>query len=161
MRTSLRIGRPQQFQLTLSNTERTALAAMASARTLPYSHVRRAQIILRSADGEMATSIAADFGITVRSVGHWRKRFYAHGLAGLSDAPRSGRPRTHDEDRVAALLRTVLTSKPKGATHWSVRAVATKTGITKSTVARYFALFGVQPHRTKSFTLSTDPLFLE
>lgn len=157
----MRIGRPQQFQLTVSDTERTTLTAMASARTLPYSHVRRAQIILRSAAGEQATAIAADFGITVQSVGHWRKRFHAHGLAGLSDAPRSGRPRTHDDDRVAALLRTVLASKPKGATHWSVRTVAAKTGISKSTVARYFALFGVQPHRTTSFTLSTDPLFVE
>lgn len=55
----------------------------------------------------------------------------------------------------------MLASKPKAGTHWSVRTVAHQTGITKSTVARYFALFGVQPHRTRSFTLSTDPLFVE
>lgn len=115
---SLRTGRPQQFQLTLSATERTALLTMAHSRTLPYSHVRRAQIVLRSAAGEQATTIAAEFGITVQSVCHWRKHFHAHGLAGLSDAPRSGRPRTHDDDRVAALLRTVLTSKLKGAANW-------------------------------------------
>jgi transposase len=39
--------------------------------------------------------------------------------------------------------------------------VAQETGISKSTVARYFALFGVQPHRSKSFKLSTDPFFME
>jgi hypothetical protein len=39
--------------------------------------------------------------------------------------------------------------------------VAAHTGISKSTVARYFALFGLQPHRTKSFKLSTDPCFVE
>jgi putative transposase len=59
------------------------------------------------------------------------------------------------------MLRTVLASKPKAGTHWSVRTVAAEAGIAKSTVARYLALFGVQPHRTKSFTLSTDPHFVE
>jgi putative transposase len=33
--------------------------------------------------------------------------------------------------------------------------------VSKSTVARYFALFGLQPHRSKSFKLSTDPFFVE
>ena len=154
-------GRPREFELTLSETERAALTALATSRALPYSHVRRAQIILRSAAGESNTAIAERFGLAVQTVGHWRRRFHAHGLAGLSDAPRSGRPRTHDDDRVAALLRTVLASKPRAGTHWSVRAVAQQTGIAKSTVARYFALFGVQPHRARSFTLSTDPLFVE
>lgn len=79
----------------------------------------------------------------------------------MYDAPRSGRPRTHDDDKVARLLRTVLKTRPATATQWSVRSVATKTGISKSTVQRYFALFGVQPHRTKGFGLSTDPFFVE
>jgi len=157
----MRRGRPQIFTLTLSDTERAALTAMAASRTLPYSHVRRAQIILASAGGDSNTVIAERFDLAVQTVGYWRGRFHAHRLAGLSDAPRSGRPRTHDDDRVAELLRTVLTSKPTEGTHWSVRRVAGETGIAKSTVQRYFALFGVQPHRTTSFTLSTDPLFVE
>ena len=51
--------------------------------------------------------------------------------------------------------------KPDHATQWSVRAAAAVTRIPKSTVARYFALFGLQPHRSKSFKLSTDPFFVE
>ena len=81
--------------------------------------------------------------------------------AGLYDAPRSGRPRTHDDDEVARLLRTVLRTKPANATQWSTRLAADRTGISKSTVQRYFALFGVQPHRSKAFKLSTDPFFVE
>jgi AraC-like DNA-binding protein len=99
--------------------------------------------------------------LRLQSVGRWRSRFHRYGLAGLSDAPRSGRPRPHDDDRVATLLRTVLAAKPTAGTHWSVRTVAEQTGISKSTVQRYLTLFGVQPHRTRSFTLSTDPLFVE
>ncbi|MGH3977116.1 MAG: IS630 family transposase [Pseudonocardiaceae bacterium] len=157
----MRTGRPRRFELTLSVMEQAQLSALAASRALPHGLVRRAQIILRSAAGEANTTIAAGLGISIPLVGHWRQRYRAHGLAGLYDAPRSGRPRTHEDDEVARLLRTVLQTRPKDATHWTVRGVATKTGISKSTVQRYFTLFSVQPHRTKSFKLSPDPFFVE
>ena len=60
------------------------------------------------------------------------------------------------------MINTTLHTKPAdGATHWSVRAVAAETGISKTSVHRYFQLFGLQPHRTESFKLSTDPFFIE
>jgi transposase len=157
----MRTGRPRGFDIVLTADERAPLIALAGSRALPHGLVRRAQIILRSADGEPNKAIAAHFGVSEPCVGHWRRRYHALGLAGLYDAPRSGRPRTHDDDEIARLLRTVLQRRPKDATHWSVRTVAAQTGISKSSVQRYFALFGVQPHRTKSFKLSTDPFFVE
>ena len=157
----MRTGRPHAFAITLTEVERAHLAAVAASHSLPYSLVRRAQIVLRAAAGEASTAIAHDFGVSVQLVGHWRRRFHAHGLAGLSDAPRSGRPRAHGDDEVAALLRTVLETRPRAGTHWSVRAAAAATGISRSTVQRYFTLFGVQPHRTRTFALSPDPLFVE
>jgi putative transposase len=107
---------------------------LASERTLPYSHVRRAQIILASAAGETDTEIADRHGVSLQTIGHARRRFHRHGQAGLSDAPGGGRSRTHDDERIATLLGTVLASKPKAGTHWSLCAVAHQTGITKSTV---------------------------
>jgi transposase len=62
---------------------------------------------------------------------------------------------------VAELISLVLQHKPAHATQWSVRSAAQVSGISKSTVGRYFALFGLQPHRSKSFKLSTDPFFVE
>ncbi len=155
------IGRPRTFELSLTNLERTQLVDWAASRSLPHSLVQRAQAILLSADGLANTEVAERVGLSHPMVGHWRRRFQRERLAGLYDAPRSGRPRTHDDDEVARLLRTVLKTKPANATHWSVRSVAAKTSISKSTVQRYFALFGVQPHRTKAFVLSTDPFFVE
>lgn len=158
----MRTGRPKHFDILLSDTERTQLTTLATSRSLPHAVVRRARMILQSADGVLSTVIAEQAGVTPQVVGHWRRRWHRHGLAGLYDAPRPGPPRTYDDDRVATLLRTVLQSTPTdGSTHWSVRTVAAETGISKSTVQRYFTLFGVQPHRTKGFTLSTDPFFLE
>ena len=74
---------------------------------------------------------------------------------------RSGRPRTVEDEAVAELITKTLARKPKAATHWSVRAIAKETGIAKSTVHRLFQLFGLQPHRTRTFKLSTDPFFVE
>lgn len=154
-------GRVAGFTLELSDLERAELERITRSSSLPAGLVRRAEIILRSADGATQRAIAEAVDVSLPLVGHWRRRFRQARLAGLYDAPRPGRPRTHDEDEVARLLRTVLRTRPKDATHWSVRTVATTTGISKSTVQRYFRLFGVQPHRTRAFKLSTDPFFVE
>ena len=128
---------------------------------MPAGLVRRVQIILSSADGVPNIRIAERFKVTNATVSFWRRRYREMGVAGLHDELRPGRPRSHADAEVAAMINKVLKSKPKDATHWSVRLVAEDTGISKSTVARYFALFGLQPHRSKSFKISTDPFFIE
>jgi putative transposase len=96
------------------------------------------------------------------TVSKWRARYVTHRLAGLYDEVRPGRPRIIADERVAALIRQTLQQTPQdGATHWSVRSAAAATGISKTTVHRYFQLFGLQPHRTDSFKLSTDAFFIE
>jgi putative transposase len=96
-----------------------------------------------------------------RTIGKWRNRFIADGIKGLYDEMRTGRPRTVDDMAVAELITKTLARKPKAASDWTVRAMADETGIAKSTVHRLFQLFGLQPHRTRSFRLSTDPFFIE
>ena len=90
-----------------------------------------------------------------------RSRFLERRLPGLYDEQRPGRPRSIEEDQVAALLKRTLSHKPKSGTHWSVREAAQGSGISKSTVHRLFQAFAVQPHRTRTFKLSTDPFFVE
>src|SRR5258706_1394829 len=120
------IGRPRTFGVTLSDVERTQLHEWAASRSLPHALVQRAQAILLSADGLANTEVAKRIGLSHPMVGHWRRRFQHERLAGLYDAPRPGRPRTHDDDEVARLLRTVLKTTPANATHWSARAGATQ-----------------------------------
>jgi putative transposase len=79
----------------------------------------------------------------------------------LYDELRSGRPRSIEDEKITALLRRTLSRRPKAATHWTVRGAAAAHGISKSTVHRLFRAFAVQPHRTRSFKLSTDPFFVE
>jgi len=152
-----RVGRPQQRSIVLSEVEREELERISRSRSATHSLMRRVQIILASADGEPNVSIAARLGVSHPTVCHWRKKWFEQGLVGLYGEARPGRPRTHDEEAVAELLRTVLESKPEVGTHWTVRSAAAASGLSKSTVGRMFQLFGVQPHRAKTFKLSTDP----
>ena len=88
-------------------------------------------------------------------------RFIAAGIEGLYDEPRPGRPRTVSDQDIAELLQTALQTQPENATHWSCRALAEETGLSKSTVQRVCSLFSIKPHRHKTFKLSNDPLFVE
>ena len=157
----MRTGRPKST-LELSEAERSQLQAFVRSRSLPAALAVRARIILSSADGEDNKSIAARLKVHKATVGKWRASFITHRIAGLYDGVRPGAAHTIDDEKVAQLIKTTLHTKPvNGSTHWSVRAVAAETGISKSSVQRYFQMFGLQPHRSESFKLSTDPFFVE
>ena len=129
---------------------------------MPAALTLRARIVLAAVAGQTNRAIAERFELTQATVGKWRARFLNRRIAGLYDELRPGRPRTIDEERVAGLIRKTLHKKPKdGSTHWSVRSAAAENGISKSSVQRYFDLFGVKPHRTEGFKLSTDAFFIE
>src|ERR1700680_4982673 len=154
------VGRPKS-SINLQTEERRDLEVIVASRSLPHGLVRRAHMILLTESGISVRETARRVRVTPPAVTNWRKRFREQRLAGLHDQLKSGRPRTHTEEDIAVLLNAALTRRPKGATHWSVRELSDETGISKSTVQRYLALFGVQPHRSKSFKLSTDPFFIE
>ena len=155
------MGRPMP-QLTLSADERSQLESLARSRSMSAALVQRAKIVLACAEGTPNMKVAARFGTHKATVGLWRRRFVARRIAGLYDELRPGKPRTINDERVAELIYTTLHKRPRsGATQWSVRDLQAETGISKSSVQRYLSLFGVQPHRTESFKLSTDPLFVD
>ena len=67
----------------------------------------------------------------------------------------------YDDDKVASVINRALQKTPDTATHWSTRTLGQAAGISKSTVQRWLALFGVKPHLARTFKLSTDPFFIE
>ncbi|MDE0152628.1 MAG: IS630 family transposase [Gammaproteobacteria bacterium] len=149
------------LSVVLNEEEKTQLLSLTRSRSIPHGIVQRAQIVLACAEGETNSAIAKRLRLTQATVGKWRRRCLELGLEGLHDELRPGRPRVHKDERVAEVIQTALQAEPPGATHWSVRAMAEHTGISKSTVQRWFALFGVQPHRQRHFKLSPDPFFVE
>ncbi len=154
------VGRPKA-ELVLSAEDHARLSSLAASRSLSRAMVGRAKLVLLVAQSESNAVIAQRLNWSMPTFGKWRRRFVEQRVAGLRDELRSGRPRTYSDEQVAALINRVLSGQPENATHWSVRAVAEETGVFKSTVARYFALFSLQPHRSKSFKLYTDPFFVK
>ena len=148
-------------ELIVSNENRAQLESIARSHSLPALLVRRAQMVLRMADGESNSEVARRFGVSRPTVTLCRTRFRERGMAGLHNELKAGRPRSTEDEAIATLVNTALQSRPQGKTHWSRRGLAEATGLSKSTVHRYLTLFGLQPHRTRSFKLSTDPFFIE
>jgi len=153
-------GRPKQ-PLVLTDEERVQLERWSRRPKTSQRLALRSRIVLACAEGASNTDVAEVLGISMPTVGKWRKRFLKDRLEGLVDEPRPGAPRTITDDDVERVVTKTLESKPKNATHWSTRSMARATGLTQNAVWRIWNAFGLQPHRTKTFKISEDPLFIE
>ncbi len=145
----------------LSAEEERELRAVVRTPSASQQQAMRARIVLRAADGATNTQIAAEVGVSLPTVGLWRRSFCERGLDGLIDAPRSGRPRQIDDDEVQRVLAKTLEPPPDGTTHWSVRRLAAATGISPTTVHRIWRDHKLKPHQIRSFKFSKDPQLVE
>ena len=145
----------------LTEPEERTLRSWARARKTGQAMALRARIVLLAAQGLTNLEIADRLDVSRLTVGKWRRKFAEEGLRGLSDMPRSGRPRSVSDEKVAEVIRRTLETKPRDATHWSSRAMAEATDLSQSTVSRIWRAFGLKPHRSETFKLSPDPLFIE
>src|SRR5262249_10033107 len=152
-------GRPVA-RLVLSAEERTYLERQVRRHRVARSLSERCRAILRCADGSPSKSVAAELGIHEHTVGKWRRRFLKDRCDGLLDEARPGRPRTISDDQVAAVIERTLRTTPVDATHGSIRSMAAEPGPSPTTTRRRWAASGFQPHRSQTFKLSSDPLFV-
>jgi len=148
----------------IAEEDRRVLARQVRAKGAAARVVERARIVLLSAEGLPGREIAERVGCSEPTVVLWRSRFAEHGMVGLADAPRSGKPPTIPRDVRDDILSITLTVPPAelGITHWSSRLLADRlrrTGkpVSHATVARVWKHFGIQPHRSGTFKFSTDP----
>jgi transposase len=82
--------------IVLTDSQRAGLEALVRAGSTPQALAFRCRLILRIAADDHPTNleVAAELRCDRHTVGIWRNRYLAHGLAGLQDAPRPGRPRS-------------------------------------------------------------------
>ncbi len=156
----MRKGRPIT-PLHLSIEERNTLTRYVRRPKTAQHLALRSRIVLRCAEGLTNKAVADELGISRPTVGKWRSRFVERRLDGLLDEPRPGAPRKVSDEKVERVIALPLESTPKGATHWSTRTMAQHVGVSHSMVNRIWRAFGLQPHRSETFKLSTDPLFIE
>ncbi|WP_323033537.1 IS630 family transposase [Paracoccus sp. (in: a-proteobacteria)] len=148
-------------EVVLSAAERGFLEAQVRRHKAARSLSDWCRIILLCAEGLQSKEVGARLGVHEHTVGKWRRRSVRDRIEGLTDEYRPGRPRTVSDDQVAEVIERTLNTTPKDATHWSIRSMAVATGLSHTTIRRIWAAFGLQPHRSETFKLSTDPLFVD
>jgi len=144
------------------------LAARARSARGPYRDRVRAAIVLAAAAGQANAAIAAELGICTDTVRKWRRRFAEGRLAGLKDAPRSGRPPAFTAtDRAEAVALACALPAESGVplSRWSgpdlARELAARRGIaaSASTVRRWLAGDALKPWQHRSWISARDPQF--
>jgi transposase len=154
-------GRPKA-PLVLTDDERQTLQRWSRRAKTSQALALRCKIVLACAEGQTNQAVAAQLGIWPQTVAKWRGRFVRQRLEGLSDEPRPGRPRTISDAQVEQVLATTLEEPPpRQDTHWSTRSMARATGMSQTAISRIWRAFGLKPHLTETWKLSTDPQFID
>lgn len=156
----MRRGRPIPA-LKLTENERESLSQWMRRPKSAQALAQRARIILACAEGLNNTQVGARLHLTVQTVGKWRSRFVQKRLDGLLDEVRPGTSQRLTDKEVEEVLAMTLESTPKDATHWSTRSMAQACGLSHMSVHRIWQAFALAPHRSETFKLSKDPLFIE
>ena len=155
------LGRPKQV-LPLTDEQREALERWSRRPTTAQALALRARIILACAQGGSNTSLAEELGL--EQVDHRQVAPTVHQARESTASSTSrgpGAPRRISDADVERIIAKTLETKPRGATHWSTRSMARETAMSQSAISRIWRAFGLQPHRSETFKLSKDPLFIE
>ena len=152
---------PTLVPLTVTHEDREVLERWLRRSKTSQALAVRARIVLVAAEGKRNSAVSRELAVGISTVRKWRGRYLELGPDGLLDEPRPGVPRTITDDQVEAVIVRTLETMPAVGTHWSTRAMAEVSGLSQSSVSRIWRAFGLQPHRTETFKLSTDPLFVE
>src|SRR5258707_10723140 len=116
------MGKGRAVAIELNDVVRRELTALTRKHGAPQALAKRARIVLAAAGALKNKEIASKLGICTHTVGTWRNRFAERGMDGLYDEPRPGAPREIGDDEIASTVRKTLETRPKGGTHWSLRA---------------------------------------
>lgn len=146
----------------LTDMQRADLEGVVRTRTAPQREVQRARLALLAAEGMANTAIAREVGLSRAMVVQRRQRFAREGLAGLRDAPRSGKPSRYDQTTQQRILAQLDAPPPTGAASWSGPLLAKALGdVSVDQVWRMLRSRGIQLQRRRSWCVSTDPEFAQ
>lgn len=146
--------------LPLQESQVNQLTVLARAGTTTQRVARRCRVILLAHEGTPNNAIAKRLGLSRPTVNATRAAFLRGGIEAIQRDPKRKRSRrVLNKELEQRILDTTLKSKPPDGTHWSVRGMAQRLGVSRMPVQRVWQRFDVQPHRVERFKLSSDPHF--
>ena len=154
------MGRPL-IPLSVTAEDHAQLLVWSKRPKTAQALAMRSRVVLLAADGKSNTAIATQLSVTLQTVGKWRQRYLDMGLEGLVDEPRPGTSHKLSDQDVERVLALTLESTPADATHWSTRSMAKRVGLSRASIHRIWQAFSLAPHRSETFKLSRDPLFID
>lgn len=135
------------------------LERLSRSRSGEVRLAERARIVLACLQGRRNDEVAREIGVRPNTVGQWRRRFAVHGIAGLRDQPRSGKPAKYGVELRDRVLTQLEQPPPAGMASWDGGALALALGVSDDAVWRVLRKQGIQLQRHRSWCVSTDPEF--
>ena len=135
------------------------LERLSRSRSGEVRLAERARIVLACLQGKRNDEIARDMGLRPNTVGEWRRRFAARGIAGLRDEPRPGKPAKYGAELRDRILAQLELSPPVGMASWDGGSLAQALSVSDDAVWRVLRKQGIQLQRHRSWCVSTDPEF--
>lgn len=135
------------------------LERLSRSRSGEVRLAERARIVLACLQGRRNDDVAREIGVRPNTVGQWRRRFAVHGIAGLRDQPRSGKPAKYGVELRDRVLTQLEQPPPAGMASWDGGALALALGVSDDAVWRVLRKQGIQLQRHRSWCVSTDPEF--
>jgi transposase len=145
----------------VSAQRRGELTRIVKQAIAPAQDVRRAQVILWSADGVAGVEIARRLHVSVEAVSRIRRRFVTGGVAGLTTRPKPGR-KDHavPAATVERLVELAMSPPPAGRSRWTTRLLGKEVGLTSGCVSDVLRKNGLKPHQERTYKVSRDPAFV-
>jgi len=148
------------LRIVLTEDERETLTAWSRTSSGEHRLVERSRVILLAAEGFSAREIARRLKTRLARVSKWRQRFTQQRLAGLDDAPRTGKPKTYDQQTEKQILALLDSDPPSGYSQWNGRLLADALSeVSDDQVWRVLRKHKIQLQRRRSWCISTDPEF--
>lgn len=135
------------------------LMRLANSQSAELRLVRRAKIVLGCIAGKLVQDVARELNEQEYIVIKWRDRFIMKGIAGLHDAPRSGKPVKYGDEWKKTVLAKLEEKPPNGLARWDGPTLAKELQTSDDAVQRFLKKEGIQLARMRTWCISTDPEF--
>jgi transposase len=143
--------------LILSSEESETLQNLVRRPRTPQNLALRARIVILCAEGRMNHEVAKALGVSLHTVGKWRKRYMMNGVDGLVDQPRSGKPRRYVRSTLEAMILSLVEAPPTNGGRWTVRSVAKALAISPATIGRVWRALRLRRRAEEQSSITRSP----